>query len=568
MLKKEIVDQLIINLAALIIIANLLSHIHVFQRVMLEERRSIKQDFALSLIFVVLIIGSTTFEIKTGSYGINTRMIGAMSAGLIGGPLVGFFASMMGGLYVLITTSPSVLARSAAFSTVCFGLLGAGFYPYFQRGKWKYRDLIILGLFAEIFEIFSLLRLTVSMKVAIAAIIDISIPMILINVPGLVAFIANFNYVFIQQDAETARQLQRIAGVTKECMSIFQNGLDDKQELSRFADVLMSNFEYSGVMITDKTRILHWKHPDIKLPKSELRGLPQISAQAMAKKEMVVMETPPEGSVWENALRDNYSAAIPFVVNGQSQGSLVVWVKRKWFQKTIELEFLQIVNNVILFQISKRELNKQVELTTQAELKALQFQVNPHFLFNALNTISFVCRENPERAIELIRVLASYFRYNLNHEEFMISLKDEIEHVKDYLKIEEARFEEKLRIKFCEELETNMLVPVLILQPLIENAVRYGISDDGIRYVSIEVNKNEFGFTVRICDRGPGIPNRVLEDVAQDLNIDGHIGLTNVNRRLKAIYGEDKGLKISSSDKGTMVEVDFYKDQNYEGKKE
>lgn len=566
MLKKEIVDQLIINLAALIIIANLLSHIHVFQRVMLEERRSIKQDFALSIIFVVLIIGSTTFEIKIGAYGINTRMIGAMSAGLIGGPLVGFFASMMGGLYVLITTSPSVLARSAAFSTVCFGLLGAGFYPYFQRGKWKYRDLIILGLFAEIFEIFSLLRLTVSMKVAIAAIIDISIPMILINVPGLVAFIANFNYVFIQQDAETARQLQRIDGVTKECMSIFQNGLDDKQELSRFVDVLMSNFEYSGVMITDKTHILHWKHPDIKLSKSELRGLPQISVEAMAKKKMLVMDTLPEGSVWENALKDNYSAAIPFVVNGQSQGSLVVWVKRKWFQKTIELEFLQIVNNVILFQISKRELNKQVELTSQAELKALQFQVNPHFLFNALNTISFVCRENPKRAAELIRVLASYFRYNLKHEGFMIPLKDEIEHVKDYLKIEEARFEEKLHIQFHEESETDMLVPVLILQPLIENAVRYGIYDDGIRYVSITVNKNEFGSTVRICDKGPGIPNRVLEDVAHDLDIDGHIGLTNVNRRLKAIYGKDKGLKISSSDKGTMVEVNFYKDQDYEEK--
>lgn len=284
MLKKEIVDQLIINLAALIIIANLLSHIHVFQRVMLEERRSIKQDFALSLIFVVLIIGSTTFEIKTGSYGINTRMIGAMSAGLIGGPLVGFFASMMGGLYVLITTSPSVLARSAAFSTVCFGLLGAGFYPYFQRGKWKYRDLIILGLFAEIFEIFSLLRLTVSMKVAIAAIIDISIPMILINVPGLVAFIANFNYVFIQQDAETARQLQRIAGVTKECMSIFQNGLDDKQELSRFVDVLMSNFEYSGVMITDKTRILHWKHRILNCLRVNLEGCLKFPLRRWRKK--------------------------------------------------------------------------------------------------------------------------------------------------------------------------------------------------------------------------------------------------------------------------------------------
>ena len=558
MLTGELADHLIINLAALIIIANLLSHIHVFRKTILQEHRSVKQDFVLSLVFVALIVGSTSLEVNMGLYGFNTRMIGAMSAGLLGGPLVGFFASMLGGLYVLLTASPAVLAHSEAFSTVCFGLLGAGFYPYFQRGKWKYRDLILLAVFAELFEIFSLLRLTVSMKVAIEAIIEMSIPMMLINVVGLMVFIANFNYVFIQQDAETTRQLQRIGTVTGELMDLFENDRSYADNLSTFIDILMDNFDYSGVMITDRSKILHWRHPDIRLTVDEMTELSLIAVHAMNSGQLETMETPPEGSVWEAALNDNYSAAVPFAVNGQVRGSLVVWVKRTWFQKTIELEFIRIVHNLILFQLSKRELSKQLELTSQAELKALQFQVNPHFLFNALNTISFVCREDSERAVKLLRVLASYFRYSLKQRNFMAPLADEIQHVKDYLRIEEARFEEKLDIRFYEDTESDIPVPILILQPIIENAVRYGISADGYRHVTVRVSRLEGGVSVRIRDRGPGIPEAVLADIAADNDIDDHIGLTNVNRRLKAIYGNEGGLQITSDGDGTVIEIDFY----------
>ena len=456
------------------------------------------------------------------------------------------------------------MARSAAFSTVCFGPLGAGFYPYFQRGKWKYRDLIILAVFAELFEIFSLLRLTVSMQVAIQAIINMSIPMLITNVVGLVVFIANFNYVLIQQDAEISRQLQRIGMVTQECRDIFEDSNSHGDDLQRFVDVLMDNFDYSGVMITDTKKIIHWRHPDIKLSVEELSELPRIAVQAMASGKLETMETPPEGSVWENTLKDNYSAAVPFVVNGKTRGCLIVWVKRKWFQKTVELEFLQIVQNLILFQLSKEELGRQLELTAQAELKALQFQVNPHFLFNALNTISFVYREDPERAVALLRVLASYFRYSLRQSGFMVPLSDEIQHVKDYLKIEEARFEEKLEIVFIEEIKSDILVPVLILQPIIENAVRYGISSDGHRHVSICISKIEDHIRVTIEDKGPGIPEEVMSDLEGDNDLEDHIGLINVNRRLKNIYGEDRGLNISSSSSGTIVEINFYGDNNHE----
>ena len=146
----------------------------------------------------------------------------------------------------------------------------------------------------------------------------------------------------------------------------------------------------------------------------------------------------------------------------------------------------------------------------------------------------------------------------------MVPLSDEIQHVKDYLKIEEARFEEKLEIVFIEEIKSDILVPVLILQPMIENAVRYGISSDGHRHVSICISKIEDHIRVTIEDKGPGIPEEVMSDLEVDNDLEDHIGLINVNRRLKNIYGEDRGLNISSSSSGTIVEINFYGDNNHE----
>ena len=146
----------------------------------------------------------------------------------------------------------------------------------------------------------------------------------------------------------------------------------------------------------------------------------------------------------------------------------------------------------------------------------------------------------------------------------MVPLYDEIQNVQDYLKIEEARFEEKLEIVFIEEIKSDILVPVLILQPIIENAVRYGISSDGHRHVSICISKIEDHIRVTIEDKGTGIPEEVMSDLEMDNDLEDHIGLINVNRRLKNIYGEDRGLNISSSSSGTIVEINFYGDNNHE----
>lgn len=147
---KDIVYALIVNIALLAIIANLLSRIQTVQKLILQEKRGLKGDLILSMIFAGLIILSTCIGVKITSYSLNTRVIGAMSAGLLGGPLVGLYSSAIGAIYVLIFSTPRAFARGSAFATILFGLLGAGFYPYFQRGKWKYTDLFLLACFAEI----------------------------------------------------------------------------------------------------------------------------------------------------------------------------------------------------------------------------------------------------------------------------------------------------------------------------------------------------------------------------------------------------------------------------------
>ena len=195
----------------------------------------------------------------------------------------------------------------------------------------------------------------------------------------------------------------------------------------------------------------------------------------------------------------------------------------------------------------------------QAELKALQFQVNPHFLFNALNTISCVCREDAQRARELLVILANYFRYNLDGSAGMVPMGEEINHVKDYLELEKGRFEDKLIVTYDVPRKMDILIPTLILQPVVENAVKYGINREGKRIVNISVKEMEEEFIVRISDKGKGFPAEVADMLEKGDTVGRSIGLSNVYKRMKSTYGEDGRIKISSSGDGSCVELCFKK---------
>src|SRR5699024_5856128 len=120
------------------------------------------------------------------------------------------------------------------------------------------------------------------------------------------------------------------------------------------------------------------------------------------------------------------------------------------------------------------EMEEQKELLVKAEFKALQSQINPHFIFNSLNTISSFVRENPEDARELLIALATYFRNSIKTKDALVSIYEEMEYVKAFLQLVKARFDDRLEINMDIEEGLNCMVPCLIVQPIVENAVIHG----------------------------------------------------------------------------------------------
>lgn len=551
--------ELMLNIGLLLIVGNLLSKVRLVQNMLLEESRDWKRQLVLSLLFGAIIILSTYTSIDIGSYNLNTRVIGAIAAGLLGGPLVGMYASLIGAVYVYFFSSPSAFAAASAFSTALFGLLGGGFYPYFQRGKWEYKDLFFLTCFAEAADMVVILRMTSPFKLAFQTVLTVAGPMIILNSIGILLFISSFNNVFIRQDMESSRQLHLASEVSRKCMGILRNGLKNMDDIDKAADIILKETGWAGIMITDQTKVLAWKYNQHKLSQIDRPDLPSMAAEAMITKKIATSgQVNREDPLYE-IMKEYSITAAPLLIWDQPIGCMVAWTKRQWVARRSEAVLLQNIVTVISTHIAMAELENQKRMRQKAEFKALQFQVNPHFLFNALNTISYVSRENPDRARELLVILANYFRYNLNSEVYMVPMADELEHVKDYLELEKARFEEKLEVVYDVKGNLDIQVPTLILQPIVENAVKHGVDSRGVRYVAISVQENKDGLQVCIADHGRGFPEEVLEKLKKEEAVGKSVGLLNVHKRMKSIYGEDHGLNIVNTDCGSCVELRFEK---------
>lgn len=549
--------ELILNIALLVLIANLLSKFRLIQNLIVQERRSLRSQALLSVVFGGMVVLSTYTGIDIGSYSLNTRVIGAMAAGLLGGPIVGLYASLIGAVYVYVFSSPQAFAMASAFSTMLFGLLGGGFYPYFQRGKWKYQDLFLLTCFAEVCDMVCLLRFTVPVEMALNTILEISVPMILLNASGILIFISSFNQVFVLKDVERSRQLQQASELARKCLPLLRQGIGSRGNMEKFAGTILEETDWAGVIISDRNEIIaccQKKAEKEFLPEGQIPG---IGIRAMESGNLETMSQVPTDSPWYEWMKDYSLIAAPFMIRDQAVGCLIVWVKKQWVFMQSELELQQHLVNLGSYQLALSELERQKDMRQKAEFKALQFQVNPHFLFNALNTVSCVCRENPGRARELLLVLANYFRYNLNSEAYMVPFDEEMEHVRDYLELEKARFEEKLRVAYDVPENIRLEIPTLILQPIVENAVRYGMNREGNRIVAIRAEVEPSGCRVFIRDEGKGMPKEVLNNLMDGRPIGNSVGLSNVHKRMKSIYGEENGLRITSTKEGTCVELQF-----------
>lgn len=215
------------------------------------------------------------------------------------------------------------------------------------------------------------------------------------------------------------------------------------------------------------------------------------------------------------------------------------------------------IHQLVIFYQELREKDvleeKLKRLAAQAELKALRAQINPHFLFNSLNTIANLVSTDPPKAEEAVERLADIFRYALSaSDKEFVTLRDELDFVDSYLEIEKARF--RARLKLTKEISPEIFdtpIPSLILQPLVENSIKHGFAENGEVRMEITGYIDGNSVKVEIKDEGKGTP----EEIRRGMYTNG-AGLRNVNERLKKTYGEKYGLELKENDpSGTIATV-------------
>jgi two-component system LytT family sensor kinase len=201
-------------------------------------------------------------------------------------------------------------------------------------------------------------------------------------------------------------------------------------------------------------------------------------------------------------------------------------------------------------------LEQHQQLLLKARMDALTAQINPHFLFNTLNTVSSLIRYDPDTARGVVIKLSNILRRLLRKHETFVPLQEELDFIDDYLDIEVARFgRDNLEIhKQIDEHTLDAFVPSMLLQPIVENALKHGLGAKiGGGELTIRTETHEGRLVIVIEDNGVGIPKERMGQVFGD-----GIGISNVHERLRVLYGGDFRMDISSSEgEGTRIRIEI-----------
>lgn len=507
----------------------------------LESRKVSRLNTVLFiLIFSIIGIFGTCWNIHAGDGIANFRAVGVMLGGFIGGPVVGSVTGLIVGLFraIFFPTETSFIHGGL---TIIQGI-AAGFMSYplkkhhFQLWKWSLYYAFILEIFFWVF--YAILTWPYAYN-QFGDFLTLCLPVFLPNPFGVSVFYALMEAMRRRDDREGSALTQANFDVVNTLIESIQGGMTE-ENINKLLTVITRQLPaliWAALIYKGRVYVQTSYHSD----SDRMQGEAETAVLTLQKK---LAPAP-------------HIRILPVMVKGEKVGEIYA-AKAKGYQFTGRGEvLLKGVCRTLETMITYEHMKNEESLLQEAEVRALQAQINPHFLYNTLNTILYYVRSDPETARKLISALSDYFRHSLNNPSKLIPLSDEIHTIDCYMKLEKARFGDRLTIKyhFPKEDLDNLMIPPLLLQPLIENAVNHGIlkKDEGGTITAGLIHHKGYN-KFYVVDTGVGIPEHKLKTLLDDHQQRDQIGLINVNERLISMFGRKAGLHIHSREgKGTIV---------------
>jgi len=539
-------SHLLNNLGYVIAVSFFFTKFESAKNIFIREKRTKKDTALIALFFSGLAILGTYVGVDYKGSIVNTRNIGVIVGGVVAGPEVGIIAGIIASIHRYLIDPTGITTVPCSISTIIGGLLSAYFYKK-SNNKNLFLYGFLGGFIIETLSMGLILLMAHDFQLAKEIVSNIYIPMILANSIGVAAVILIIEEIITEKEITAGKQAKLALEIANKTLPYFR-----KESLNEVCKIIADSLEAKAAVITDTQMILasYAKSNDFIIDHTEIKS----EATKEVLKNGKILALGMESELDFHCINGNIqSCIISPIFNGENVvfGTLKIYFDKK-LAITSKYELLaEGLSMVISTQLEISNLENFKLKVRDAELKALQAQINPHFLFNVLHTTSALVRINPLKARKVISDLGTYLRFNLENSDRMVSLAQELEQVKAYVDIEETRFSDKISVTYdIEETIENINIPSLTLQPLVENSIKHGIlpkSNGG--QIHISAQKEENGCMIVIEDNGVGMSPKVIEDL--DREIDKNIGLKNVHNRLKIMYGN--GLRILSSTMGTRI---------------
>lgn len=490
----------------------------------------------------------------------NCRAIGAVLAGLYGGPGLGLAVGAAAGLHRY--TVGGFTAGACALSTVLEGLVGGLAYRAGRsNGRWLPAQMPWLALtatlVAETVQMATILAVARPFSAAWNLIGEIGLPMIAMNSVGAWLFATVLLDQSRLRERLADRATRRALQVAEGAIDALEDGLTEGSG-SVLAETLLRDLPVSAVAVTDTERVIGFAGlgADHHRVGDSIRSV--LDQETPTSQPAHRASRPGPKRPLEVALRPfscgrpgcplHQVLIVPLTVENEAVGTIALFEPQTSPWGRTHEAFGAGLARILSEQLLRHRVQAQRKLLSHSELKLLQAQVKPHFLFNALNAIRAVVRVDAKQGRALITHLSDFLRTNLKRADPEVTFREELNHVRAYLALEQARFGDRLQV--IEEIAPEVLdlmVPTFSLQPLVENAIKHGVKDllDGAE-VRIRAELWCGEVLVHVEDNGG-----CFETESQSK--DG-MGLAVVHRRSQLVKGHRYGVSIQC-DPGRLTRV-------------
>lgn len=519
-----VVWQFAQSFCVLFFITFIFSKLKIIKKHLIRRPKTIGDKMILAILFGGLGCVGSLIGIEFNGSIVNTRVIGVVAGGLLGGPLVGMLSGMIAaGHRAFLVNAGMATAFICGGSSIFEGTF-AGFMSYTSH---KFKRLwlvaVLTVILCELFRKLMLLLLVKPFDLAVLLVGNLTIPMLVINSLGIALFILFIENAVRQEEEHKAKQMQIALSMTEEISTSFKKGLTG-ENLKKAVEIIQENTDFTHVIITNTSSIVISNSEDFYRFSNAL--IQETRRQQEKAPHLFLIEFSVEGILF---------LGVPLIDDTRTAGFILLGKKTVF--SAYDYRFAEGIGKVFSTQLTIGNLEYRSNLLKEAEIKILQTQINPHFLFNSLSVMGSLCRTDPEKARLMIDRLADFYRKNLRINAQFVSIQEEIEHVEAYLDIIKTRYASKINVLYDVDKFLDCYLPPLSLQPLVENSIKHGLlpqKGGGSIFIRAKHNAEQNLVKIEVEDDGRGFdPN---DRASKDSN---HIGLSNVCKRLRNCFGDD-----------------------------